>query len=92
MARFNKSITSADAVNPNAQAGKGDDPRHCFSDKYRRNYDAIDWGHKSFIGDSVVDHHHQRREKTETSHINEARPQGEANRHRPPPPGKKSLF
>jgi hypothetical protein len=24
--------------------GKGSKPRNCFSEQYRRNYDAIDWG------------------------------------------------
>ena len=24
-------------------AGKGDNPRNCFSDDYRDNYDSIDW-------------------------------------------------
>ena len=25
------------------QAGKGDKPRNCFSNKYRNNYDLINW-------------------------------------------------
>jgi len=28
---------------PVAQNGKGDAPRNCFSDKYRSNFDVIDW-------------------------------------------------
>jgi hypothetical protein len=27
----------------NSDAGKGDSPRNCFSQKYRDNYDLIDW-------------------------------------------------
>jgi len=26
-------------------AGKGDNPRHNYSQQFRRNFDAIDWGH-----------------------------------------------
>jgi hypothetical protein len=29
-----------------SQAGKGDKPRNCFSQKYRDNYDSINWGKK----------------------------------------------
>jgi len=28
-------------------AGKGDKPRNCFSQKYRDNYDSIDWNKKN---------------------------------------------
>jgi hypothetical protein len=28
------------------EAGKGDKPRNCFSQKYRDNYDYIKWGKK----------------------------------------------
>ena len=34
--------SSANADSP-GQNGKGDAPRNCFSDKYRSNFDAIDW-------------------------------------------------
>lgn len=34
-------------VSENAGAGKGDKARNCFSDKYRKNYNEIDWGGKS---------------------------------------------
>lgn len=27
----------------NTGAGKGDKPRNCFTQKYRDNYDSIDW-------------------------------------------------
>lgn len=27
-------------------AGKGDSPRSCFTEKYRQNFDAINWQHK----------------------------------------------
>mgnify|MGYP003645410997 FL=1 len=26
--------------------GKGDKPRNCFSKKYKKNYDSINWGQK----------------------------------------------
>jgi hypothetical protein len=29
--------------NTSCGAGKGDKPRNCFSQKYRDNYDAINW-------------------------------------------------
>jgi hypothetical protein len=29
------------------QAGKGDKPRNCFSNKYRSNYNLIDWKKKN---------------------------------------------
>lgn len=29
-----------------SQNGKGDSPRNCFSEKYRSNYDGIDWGRR----------------------------------------------
>ena len=28
---------------PNKEAGKGDSPRNCFSDKFKENYDSIRW-------------------------------------------------
>ena len=28
---------------PNKQAGKGDRPRNCFSDRFKENYDSINW-------------------------------------------------
>jgi hypothetical protein len=34
-------------LNHNTQAGKGDKPRNCFSQKYRDNYDSIDWNKKN---------------------------------------------
>jgi hypothetical protein len=30
----------------NSGAGKGDKPRNCFSQKYRDNYDSINWNKK----------------------------------------------
>lgn len=32
-----------------SQAGKGDKPRNCFSQKYRDNYDSINWNKKEDI-------------------------------------------
>ena len=28
---------------PNKEAGKGDSPRNCFSDRFKENFDSIDW-------------------------------------------------
>lgn len=28
---------------PNNQAGKGDSPRNCLSDRFKKNYDTINW-------------------------------------------------
>jgi hypothetical protein len=28
---------------PNKEAGKGDKPRNCFSDRFKNNYDSINW-------------------------------------------------
>jgi hypothetical protein len=33
--------------NKSCDAGKGDRPRNCFSQKYRDNYDSINWVKKS---------------------------------------------
>ena len=33
--------------NKSCQAGKGDKPRSCFSQKYRDNYDEIKWNIKN---------------------------------------------
>jgi|688.fasta_scaffold27921_13 hypothetical protein len=33
--------------NNSCGAGKGDKPRNCFSQKYRDNYDSIDWNKKN---------------------------------------------
>jgi hypothetical protein len=30
----------------NSNNGKGDKPRNCFSKKYKKNYDSINWGQK----------------------------------------------
>jgi hypothetical protein len=35
--------------NQSCQAGKGDKPRNCFSQKYRDNYDEINWNKKENI-------------------------------------------
>jgi hypothetical protein len=33
--------------NNSCGAGKGDKPRNCFSQKYRDNYDSINWNKKT---------------------------------------------
>lgn len=37
---------SEKSSNKNTGAGKGDKPRNCFSQKYRDNYDSINWANK----------------------------------------------
>lgn len=39
----------------NNQAGKGDSPRSCFSQKYRDNYDAINWSKKEKKNEKISD-------------------------------------
>jgi hypothetical protein len=31
---------------PNNQAGKGDSPRNCFSNRFKQNYDTIKWSYE----------------------------------------------
>lgn len=38
-----------------AGAGKGDNPRNCFSQKYRDNYDAIKWNKKNEKNTNHID-------------------------------------
>jgi hypothetical protein len=40
--------------NKSCQAGKGDKPRNCFSQKYRDNYDSINWNKKENIEEYSV--------------------------------------
>ena len=40
--------------NTSCQAGKGDRPRNCFSQKYRDNYDSINWNNKENIEEYSV--------------------------------------
>jgi len=37
---------SEKVANKDTGAGKGDKPRNCFSQKYRDNYDSINWSNK----------------------------------------------
>jgi hypothetical protein len=39
----------------NNGAGKGDKPRNCFSQKYRDNYDSIDWNKKNEKNTNNID-------------------------------------
>jgi hypothetical protein len=41
-------------LNHNSQAGKGDKPRNCFSQKYRNNYDLIIWKNKKNENGSTI--------------------------------------
>ena len=31
---------------PNIGAGKGDKPRNCFSNRFKQNYDSINWSNE----------------------------------------------
>jgi hypothetical protein len=44
---------------PNKGAGKGDKPRNCFSDRFKENYDSINWSEdklKSLIKKELKNH------------------------------------
>lgn len=41
--------------NTTSQAGKGDKPRNCFSQKYRDNYDDINWNKKNEKNQTNID-------------------------------------
>jgi hypothetical protein len=41
--------------NNSCGAGKGDKPRNCFSQKYRDNYDAINWNKKEKENEKNID-------------------------------------
>jgi len=48
----NRKAPNMNANEPNKGAGKGDKPRNCFSDRFRKNYDSIEWenqNHRSLI-------------------------------------------
>ena len=38
-----------------SQAGKGDEPRNCFSQRYRDNYESINWDKKQKERTSLLD-------------------------------------
>jgi hypothetical protein len=40
--------------NNSCGAGKGDKPRNCFSQKYRDNYDDINWNKKEKDNEKIV--------------------------------------
>lgn len=37
---------------PNKGAGKGDKPRNCFSDRFKQNFDSINWSDEN--GKSLI--------------------------------------
>jgi len=44
---------------PNKGAGKGDKPRNCFSNRFKKNYESIEWenkNHKSLIKKELKNH------------------------------------
>jgi hypothetical protein len=40
---MNKKCSNANECRPNIGAGKGDKPRNCFSNRFKENYDTINW-------------------------------------------------
>jgi len=40
--------------NTNNGSGKGDRPRNCFSQKYRDNYDSINWNRKKIKNEKII--------------------------------------
>jgi hypothetical protein len=40
---MNKKCPNMKQCHPNIGAGKGDKPRNCFSDRFKQNYDIINW-------------------------------------------------
>jgi hypothetical protein len=44
---------------PNKEAGKGDSPRNCFSNRFKENFDSINWSDerdKSLIKKELKNH------------------------------------
>ena len=55
----NEKIPNMNTNEPNKGAGKGDKPRNCFSDSFKKNYDSIEWkneNHKSLIKKELKNH------------------------------------
>jgi hypothetical protein len=40
---MNEKCSNMNQCQPNKGAGKGDKPRNCFSNKFKENFDSINW-------------------------------------------------
>lgn len=40
---MNQKCPNMNQCRPNIGAGKGDSPRNCFSNRFKKNYDSISW-------------------------------------------------
>jgi len=43
---MNQKSPNMNEYRPNIGAGKGDKPRNCFSDRFKQNYDSINWSNE----------------------------------------------
>jgi len=56
---MNEKSPNMNQSRPNNGAGKGDKPRNCFSDRFKQNYDSINWSDekdKSLIKKELKNH------------------------------------
>jgi len=40
---MNQKSPNTNQSRPNKEAGKGDSPRNCFSNRFKENFDSINW-------------------------------------------------
>ena len=40
---MNQKSPNMNQSRPNKEAGKGDSPRNCFSNRFKQNFDSINW-------------------------------------------------
>ena len=40
---MNQKSPNMNQSRPNKEAGKGDSPRNCFSNRFKENFDSINW-------------------------------------------------
>jgi hypothetical protein len=43
---MNRKSPNMNEFRPNIGAGKGDKPRNCFSNRFKKNYDSIKWSNE----------------------------------------------
>ena len=56
---MNKKSPNMNQSRPNNEAGKGDAPRNCFSNRFKENFDSIKWSEekdKSLIKKELKNH------------------------------------
>jgi hypothetical protein len=44
---MNKKCSNMNECRPNIGAGKGDSPRNCFSNRFKKNFDSIKWSEEN---------------------------------------------